>query len=200
MKFKKMLGSILATCMLVAALPASLAADNTVPASKYAGQSVTCQIFDEGDDGEMTSRLISVDIPAGATQAEETALVLAAAYPQPRSTRGTVDILSTLYDVTITTKSTNVGEAIAKQNYARIHASFDIETMGGNTTISVHCRNNTTGDQSPWQVLDVNQVIQKVIFTTNDVAISADDSISVNARTNIGTAVSGTCMVQGSTF
>lgn len=92
------------------------------------------------------------------------------------------------------------GGGTALQNYARIHASFNIDVLGGITKISVHCRNNTTGVQSAWQELNINNITQTVIFSTSDVLVGKDHDISVNARTNVGTAHSTTCTVQGSTF
>ena len=199
MKLNKMISTFCAACMLLTALSATYALDNADPISEYAGQSVVCQVFTEAD-GELTSRLVTVSIPAGATQSEEATLLITTAYgPQTRSTRA-VDIISTQRDITITTSSTNVGSGTAVHNYARIHASFNIDTLGGNTTISVHCRNNTTGDQSAWKTLDISTVAQTVIFTTADVPVSNGNDISVNARTNMGTAHTTVCTVQGSTF
>lgn len=137
MKLNKMISTFCAACMLLTALSATYALDNADPISEYAGQSVVCQVFTEAD-GELTSRLVTVSIPAGATQSEEATLLITTAYgPQTRSTRET---------------------------------------------------------------LDISTVAQTVIFTTADVPVSNGNDISVNARTNMGTAHTTVCTVQGSTF
>lgn len=74
---KKMMSLVLAMTMILSALPAASAV-SAEPLSKYAGMTVPVQVVEETENG-LTSRVINVAIPEGATEAEENALVCAAA-------------------------------------------------------------------------------------------------------------------------
>lgn len=197
---KEMGSALCAACLVLGVLPSALAVDITAPPSEHAGQAVVCQVFSE-ENGAIASRLVAVDIPDGATQAEEMALLFDAACDgaKSRNARGSVDIISTKRNFNITNSSTDVGGGTALQNYARIHAGFSSSNLSV-SKISVLCRNTSTDKESNWMDLDLSPVAQAVIFTVSDVTINKGNSFSVYAKTYGGTAFIATCTIQGSAF
>ncbi len=78
MKLRKTISVLCSLAMIVSALPAASAVD-AEPLSDAAGETVIVRVTNVQADGQTTQEQISVDIPEGATAAEEHNLIQAAA-------------------------------------------------------------------------------------------------------------------------
>lgn len=200
MKFKKMLSSILAACMLVAALPASLAADNTDPISRYAGQSVTCQVTTSGG----ASYVVEVPIPADATEqeAEELARNAVLFSANARAIRGINDI-STMSDLEIFVKDyheTLVGNGTLPKTLNTLIIQFEnLIPHGAAKTLDIRLENVTRG-KNYHKTINLGTVYDYAYFVysrDSSLMLKESDAIHVFASANENYATADSCRVYG---
>lgn len=194
MKLSKKLTSILcAAALLVSALPAA-AAVSADPLSEYAGKTIPVQVVEETENG-MTSRVIEVAIPEGATKAEKDALVFSAASNCTASAfsakSSNMYVLSTETDLVIRAAEQKVGggprPAGMTGSFEKIAIAATItEAAGGaNARLLFQVRDVANPDnRTSWDLgeLNINKFPWEVVIFCNGLPTS-DSGISVYAKT-----------------
>lgn len=196
---KKFVSVLCAVAMLVSALPAASAV-SAEPLSEYAGKTLPVQVVEETESG-MTSRIIEVAIPEGATYAEERALVYSAAFgPVPYSANQEVYFLSEEENITLTTAEQRVGggarpSGVTYFNQVIVYAYVSsAETTNANLKFQV--RDTYNPDMATvWKDVSLMPNMQVIINCGG--LPSTQRGISVYAKTTIGYVVLSRCSVQG---
>lgn len=176
---KKLVSILCAVALLVSALPAASAV-SAEPLSKYAGKTIPVQVVEETENG-LTSRVISVAIPEGATKAEENTLVCAAAVGRvPGRTRfsnGTPDYYINSVDGEVKLQHNNeerigggtpVGASYSKLD--RITISFDVEDVSQvEAWLGFQLRSSTTpSSTTDWEEMQPLHNTWRVVFISSE--------------------------------
>ena len=205
MKMKKIASLILAGCMMMVGSAPAFAADaGTVQPAAHAGETVVCQVVP--DSGEPYT--VEVAIPAGATRAEERAMVDAAVYSDNRTRSvmraGPFTELSYMENVEILASGERkVGGGTLGETYLTLTVVFENVTAGSNTsTLSVRLKNESSGQTNTKQI----SVPSSTYFTyflygnNSNVALTKNSKISVYGRTNAGYLDADSCTVNVSPY
>ncbi len=200
MKTKKFVSVLCACAMLISALPFASAAESD-PA-EHAGQTVACQVFDVREDGSYSSRMVSVEIPANATQEEEIALLHSAASESGLSPYTATDVYEIFGrengPISFNSEWTYVVNGTAKETYSSVDVYFSVDFTQTNTN-GAQFRFLTTSSHSDTVSCTFNSTAMAVIFRmpSGSFQITAGDTVSLNAKTSRGIATITNCILWG---
>lgn len=192
-KSKKLVSALCAMAMLVSALPAASAAE-AEPVSEFAGKILPVQVVEETETG-MTSRIVEVAIPEGATKAEEDALVYSTVlggrtYSAARDSQSFV--LSTERNLAISQTPSRVGGGnlmpTGCNDYKAVMVDFTLNSYGsGGHEIYFQVRDVQYPDiATAWQSVKGTDSSRNIYIATGSLVTSIAKGISVYAKTEPG--------------
>lgn len=199
-KFRKTLSALCAAAMLASALPVASAAE-AEPMSEYAGKTIAIQVVEDNRDG-LTSRVVKVAIPEGATEAEKDALIYTAVTGKiSLLARGeAVDFLDQSYanvDIRHTPVQIAKGTTTMDIDELYVHMKFT-GTLPSGLQLQVR---NSDNDTSNWngnvEFVNTPDPYYEVIFYRSDFGIRANTDISVWAKVPYGIAHLNYCYLAG---
>lgn len=191
MKTKKFVSVLCACAMLLSALPFASAAE---PVSEYAGQTIPVQVVEETEAG-LTSRVIQVAIPEGATKAEEDAIIYSSAFDRDMlsafSTNSSQSFpISVMKNISLSpTEEKKVGGGNlmpeGSSKYEQIIIDITVKSAtSSQTKIYFQVKDvHTPSIATDWDSITINQT--RIIFNPSNLP-TTDEGIEVYAKTNEG--------------
>lgn len=200
MKTKKFVSVLCACAMLLSALPFASAAAHD-PA-EHAGQTVVCQVFDVREDGSYSSRMVSVEIPANATQEEEIDLLHSAASESGLSPYTVTDVYEIFGrengPMTFYSDWTDIAEGTAKETYSSVDVYFSVDFTQTNAS-GAEFKFLTGNSHSNTVSCKFDRAAIAVVFRmpSGSFQITAGDTVFLNAKTSGGMATITNCILWG---